>query len=93
MDLIDQALHALTFIAPALFMAFTLPLASRWIRGPLQTPWRYAVQVVILTVLATGVLLAGWWLTGADGSMWTYLSLVAVLACAQWAMCAQGPRA
>jgi hypothetical protein len=92
MDLIDQALHAFTFITPALFMALILPLAGRWICGPLQTPLRYAVQVVILAVLATVVLLVGWWFTGADGSMLTYLSLVGVLGCVQWAMCAQGAR-
>jgi hypothetical protein len=38
------------------------------------------------------VLLVGWWFTGADGSMLTYLSLVGVLSCVQWVMCAQGPR-
>lgn len=77
-------LHALNFLAPALFVALLLPAANRWVlrAGPGRLTWW--VQAAIHFVVGGVALLAGLMIFGVDGKMLSYLALVLSCATSQW---------
>lgn len=74
MTFIGFFFHLLGFAAPALVVAGVLWLALR--RGRVRSGWTALRQFRLLAVGGLLILLLGWVLTGADGSMLTYAALV-----------------
>lgn len=86
MDLLDQLLHLLHFLAPAWAMALLWAVWARFWPQGLRTWARLgAVGLGVLQgILGSLVLVAGLWWTGVDGKMQTYLGLIALQALCQW---------
>ena len=78
--------HVLNFLAPALWLALLLPLASRWIFKPKGRISGLGVQIVVNFVLILLALGLGLWFFGRDGKMATYLSMTVIGATSQWLM-------
>jgi len=76
--------HALNFLAPALWLALLLPLASRIFFKKRSAAQVIRGQVALLFVVGVLVLLIGLVVFGHDGKMLTYLTLVLAGASAQW---------
>lgn len=75
--------HLLGFAAPSLVVAGVLWLALR--RGRLRAGWPPGRQYRMLVCVGLLILVLGWALTGADGSMVTYAALVIGQGCmAAW---------
>lgn len=66
--------HLAGFSAPALVVAGVLWLALR--RGRVRKGWSAQRQYRALALAGLSILALGWALTGADGSMLTYMALV-----------------
>ncbi|RYF32261.1 MAG: hypothetical protein EOO26_11995 [Comamonadaceae bacterium] len=80
----DLIAHLLNFVAPALFMALVLALATRFLmkrRAGAPALW---AQAAINFIAGVGVLLAGLAFYGRDGMMMTYAALVVVCGTGQW---------
>ncbi len=78
--------HVLNFLAPALWLALLLPLASRWaVRSKVKKP-SLGLQMAVNFVLGLLVLGLGLWFFGRDGKMATYGVMTAVSATGQWLM-------
>ena len=78
--------HVLNFLAPALWLALLLPLASRWIfRKRVKRPG-LGVQVLVNFLFSLLALGLGLWFFGRDGKMATYLAMTLVGATSQWLM-------
>ncbi|RYY35453.1 MAG: hypothetical protein EOP59_15445 [Sphingomonadales bacterium] len=80
----DFIVHLINFVAPALFMAVVLALATRVLmkkRAGAPALW---AQVAINFIAGVAVLLAGLAFYGRDGMMTTYAALVAVCGTGQW---------
>ena len=75
--------HALNFLAPALWLASGLTLASRIFMNKRATALTPFAQTAILFVAGSAVLLGGLLLFGHDGKMATYAALVLVCASLQ----------
>lgn len=84
MPAFDFLLHLLGFIAPAFFLALTLPLLARLFLGRDRQLLSFCKTFGLLLALGCLVLALGLVLTGQDGQMATYAVLVLVLASAQW---------
>ncbi len=86
MDLLDQLLHLLHFLAPAWAMALLWAVWARFWPQGLRTWARLgAVGLGVLQgILGSLVLVAGLWWTGLDGKMQTYLGLITLQALCQW---------
>ncbi|MDO8278078.1 MAG: hypothetical protein Q7T63_08135 [Burkholderiaceae bacterium] len=84
MNLLDQLIHLLNFIAPAMFMALALPLAARLLGLRSQRARRWLVQVAGNFAVGVAVLVAGLWFFGADGRIASYAALVVACATSQW---------
>jgi hypothetical protein len=76
--------HALNFLAPALWLALLLPLASRIFFKKRAAAQVIRGQVALIFVVGALVLLIGLVVFGHDGKMLTYLALVLAGASAQW---------
>jgi 4-amino-4-deoxy-L-arabinose transferase-like glycosyltransferase len=76
--------HALNFLAPALWLALLLPLASRIIFKRRAAARTIRGQAALLFAVGVLVLLIGLVVFGRDGKMLTYLALVLAGATAQW---------
>jgi hypothetical protein len=76
--------HALNFLAPALWLALLLPLASRIFIKKRAVAQTIRGQAALLFVVGVLVLLIGLVVFGRDGKMLTYLALVLASATAQW---------
>ncbi len=79
----ELLLHVLNFVAPALFVAVVLALASGWVvRRAQGAVWwvRFGVNFGV----GVAVLLAGLWFFRVDGKMATYAALVVCCASSQW---------
>ena len=83
MGALDLTFHLLGFIAPALFVAFAVTFAARWLRLAPQ-PLRWWVQAAINFTAGVAALAAGLWHFGVDAKMATYAALVATVATTQW---------
>jgi hypothetical protein len=78
--------HVLNFLAPALWLALLLPLASRWIfRSKVKKPG-LGLQMVVIFALSLLVLGLGLGYFGRDGKMATYLGMTVIAATSQWLM-------
>jgi hypothetical protein len=85
MGLLHFLLHAMNFVAPALFLALLLPLANRWVmRQPASLAWW--AQGLILFAVGLSALLGGLVFFGTDGKMLSYAALVLACASGQWAL-------
>lgn len=81
---LDLLLHLLNFLAPALFMGFTMAFLARvWMKKAAQPPG-LLMQSAINSVVGAAVLLGGLWFFGRDGKMATYAALVTLVAITQW---------
>jgi hypothetical protein len=78
--------HALNFLAPALWLALLLPLASRWIFKKRAKRPALGVQVAVNFALGLLALGLGLWFFGRDGKMVTYLGMTVTGATSQWLM-------
>ena len=81
MGLSDLLPHLAGFLAPAAFLALTLPLLSRLL---LRTAPGFARQAACVFLASTTILAAGLWWFGRDGKVATYAALVLAAATAQW---------
>lgn len=95
MDLLDQTLHWLNFLAPAWALAVSLVVAARLLPRPWlpRATWGWASQILLQGLLGSGVLAGGVVLWGVDGKMATYGALVAVAGSLQWLLCRGWQRA
>lgn len=84
MTAIDLLVHALSFAAPALALAFGVALLGRFLL-PKGTPRPAAwVSFALNLIAGLAALAAGLWYFGHDGKMATYALLVAAVATVQW---------
>ena len=81
MGLSDFMPHLAGFLAPAAFLALTLPLLARLL---LRAAPGLAFQALCVFAAGAATLLAGLWWFGRDGKMATYAALVLAAATAQW---------
>jgi hypothetical protein len=89
MGILDLFYHLLSFLAPALAVAFLVALAAR-LMMPGHPPSRaWWIQAAINFIVGGLVLAAGLWHFGGDGKMATYAALVAAVASCQW-VCSRG---
>ena len=86
MGFLDLILHLLNFIAPAVFVALLMVLASPLLmKKRVQVPVRIK-QFAINFVVCMAALLIGLVALGRDGKMVTYLVLAVCCATSQWWM-------
>jgi hypothetical protein len=78
--------HAINFLAPAIWLALLMPLASRLLMKKWCVARTLSSQVAIHFVVGSLVLGAGLVVFGRDGKMLTYLALVVLGATCQWWM-------
>jgi hypothetical protein len=78
--------HAMNFLAPALWLAILLPVASRMVYRKRPVTLAIKRQVALLFAVGVLVLLIGLVVFGRDGKMLTYLALVLAGATGQWVM-------
>jgi hypothetical protein len=88
---VDFGFHAISFLAPAFFVALVVTFGARWL-GAAPRPLRWWVQVAINFTAGAAVLAAGLWYFGVDGKMATYAGVVTVVALSQW-VCGRGWKA
>jgi len=86
MSLKDVIFHGLNFVAPALALAFLVPLLSRLFvrKTSFLVPWW--AQVVVNFVVGVAALAASLWWLGRDGKMLGYALLVIAVASTEWLM-------
>ena len=78
--------HAINFLAPAIWLALLMPLASRLLMRKWRVARTLSSQVAIHFVVGSLVLGVGLAVFGRDGKMLTYLALVVLGASSQWWM-------
>jgi hypothetical protein len=78
--------HTLNFLAPALWLALLMPVASRIFIRNRAASQKIFMQVALLFAVGLVVLVIGLVVFGRDGKMLTYLALVLATATSQWAM-------
>ncbi len=78
--------HVLNFAAPALALAFVLPVLGRKMPMGRGTAVGMLAQMVVLALVNIVVLIAGLLFFGRDGKMVTYVSMVAACATTQFLM-------
>jgi hypothetical protein len=78
--------HTLNFLAPALWLALLMPVASLIFMKNRPVALKIQAQAVLLFVVGVVVLVIGLVVFGRDGKMLTYLALVLATATSQWAM-------
>lgn len=76
--------HALNFLAPALWLALMLPVASLIFMKNRPAALKISTQVALLFVVGVVVVVIGLVVFGRDGKMLTYLALVLATATGQW---------
>ena len=76
--------HLLSFVTPALVVAFVVALAARVVLPPAARPRSWWVSFAINSLAGLLALGAGLWYFGRDGKMATYTALVLVVATVQW---------
>ena len=81
---LDTFFHLLSFVAPALAVAFLVALAGRLLLPHGLSPLSWWLRAAINCIAGVLVLAAGLWYFGVDGKMMTYAALVLVIATAQW---------
>jgi hypothetical protein len=76
--------HLLSFLAPALALAFGVAFAARWFRIDRSGGRPWWLHVALNFIAGAAALFAGLWYFGHDGKMATYAALVFAVATAQW---------
>ena len=84
LTLLDLAIHALSFLAPAAAVALLVTLAARLVLPRSGRPARWWLPLAVNFLAGALVLAAGLAVFGRDGKMATYAALVLVVATAQW---------
>lgn len=84
MNSTDILNHLLNFVAPALALAFLMPLAARLIVSKTANPLSWWMQMVINLVACSAALMTSLWWWGSDGKMAAYAALLLVGASSQW---------
>ena len=84
MSPLDFSIHLLSFVAPALVVAFLVALAGPWVLPRSGRPLRWWLSAAVNFVAGVAVLAGGLWFFGRDGKMLTYAAMVAAVATAQW---------
>ena len=80
----DFLIHALNFIAPAIWLACLLTLAARAMARGVSALLPWPLVWLLVATVGVATLLVGLWLTGRDGKMATYTALVLVCGSTQW---------
>lgn len=83
---LDLLNHLLNFLAPALWMAVLVTLASRLFMKKKSLALSLRAQMTVNFVSAAGALVLGLWFFGHDGKMATYAGMVLLSATSQWLM-------
>jgi hypothetical protein len=86
MGFFDLLNHLLNFLAPAAFVALTVPLGTRFFKKNKPLAFTYIAQAAINFVACAIVLAAGLWWFGNDGKMATYAAMVLASATVQWVL-------
>lgn len=76
--------HAINFLAPALWLAFWMPLVSRMFMKKKALAHTFIQQFAIYFAALSVLLVVGLEVFGRDGKMLTYLGLALVCATVQW---------
>jgi len=84
MDWPDAFWHLVNFILPAAFVAVVGSYFSRFFKSSQHLALAFTAQVAINFIVCLSVLLIGLVITGRDGKMLTYLSMVLASATVQW---------
>ncbi len=83
MDLQDILVHLLNFVAPAFWLACSLPLLGRTLFKPAaRRSWW--MQCLIVFLIGVTTLSLALWLTGRDAKMVSYAALILACGSAQW---------
>lgn len=78
--------HAINFMAPAIWLALLMPLASRFFMKKSRSAHTIPAQIAIHFIVSFTVLTLGLVAFGNDGKMVTYLVMVLMAASSQWWM-------
>ena len=78
MNLTDGLLHALNFVAPALWMAVALVAAEKILARKRPFAWGVKARLVLYALLGLTALAGGLVIFGRDAKMATYAALVAL---------------
>jgi hypothetical protein len=81
---LDLILHLLNFVAPAVWVAALIVLATRFLMRKQAKASVWWIQFAIAFSAGVAVLMVGLWIFGRDGKMITYAALVLAVATAQW---------
>ncbi len=84
MSALDLIVHLLNFVAPALFVALLLAVATRFLMKKRVGATALWAQVAINFISGVAVLAAGLAWYGRDGMVMTYAALAAVCGTGQW---------
>lgn len=80
----DLLFHLAGFLAPAIFLALALPLATWLLLRTSRGRMPFWGQAALVFAGGSAVLAAGLWWFGHDGKMATYAAMVAVGGTLQW---------
>ncbi len=84
MSALNQLLHLVNFVLPALCLAVLLPASDRFIlRNRAARPMDVG-HIATIFIVGLATLLAGLWWLGRDGKMVTYAAMVVLCASCQW---------
>jgi hypothetical protein len=84
MGVIDATFHLLALGAPAFFVALLVTYIGRFFKQNKPLAQAFIQKFAINFIVCLGVLLIGLVLTGRDGKMLTYLSMIVASATVQW---------
>jgi len=84
MGFLDQIIHLLNFLAPALAVGLVVALSARWFMPNRQPALGFIAQAAINFIAGSLALLLGLWLFGRDGKMVSYAALLVLVATSQW---------
>ncbi len=86
MSWFDACLHALNFSFPALVVALLVTLLGHYLKPNRPLVSVFIARSAINFVVCLTVLLIGLIITGRDGKMLTYLTMITASATVQWAL-------
>lgn len=81
---LDQIIHLINFLAPALVVALFLAVVARWIMPKVPVAPGWIAQIAINFIAGSVALGLGLWFFGRDGKMASYGALVVFAATSQW---------
>jgi hypothetical protein len=84
MGVMDVLLHGIGLLLPAVFVALALASSGRLFKQKRPGAGNFIARSALLFIVCATVLLAGFFITGRDGKMMTYLGMVLAGGTAQW---------